>query len=95
MFQARNSLEDNKMISSSNSQFSLYYVPTAKCHKEKDCCHHKTYLLSRRIFLYSFTTFPAHCQGPTCDTRLTRSDTHYYASLFTSKLCTTETVEGR
>lgn len=96
MLQARNSLEDNQMISFSNSQHSLYYVPTAMCHKEKACCHHETYLLSRRVFLHSLTIFTAHCQGPTCNTHPTRTETltnmpHY----FTSRLCTRETVEGR
>jgi len=35
MFQTRNSLEHNEMVSFSNSQHSLYYVPTAMCHRKK------------------------------------------------------------
>lgn len=92
MSQARNSLEDKEMISSINSQHSLYYVPTAMCHKEKACCHHKIYLLSIRVYLYSVTAFPAHCQGPTCDTRPTPSIMPHY---FTSQLCPRGTVVGR
>jgi len=91
MFQASNSLEDNEMISSSNSQHSLCYVPTAVCHKDKACCHHKTYLLSRLVFLYSVTTVPAHCQGPTCDTHPAPIMPDYV----TSHLCTRGTVVGR
>lgn len=96
MFQTRNSLEYNEMISLSNSQHSLCYVPTAMCHKEKACCHNKTYLLSRRVFLYSLITFPAHCQGPTCNTRPTLTYTpNILPHNFTSQLYTRETVEGR
>lgn len=79
MFQARNSLEDNKIIASINSQRSLYCVPTAMFQKKKKpTATTKLFFLSRR--------------GPNCDTRPTPT---FMPNYFTSQLCTRGTVVGR